>query len=153
MKSDAPAEKKKKQIDVLIFSIAENRSSPSPVPSLCPPPTPPPPLRYPGTFLSGGLQAVLPHPDQLHVRGGEAVPARPAGLHRLPVAAARRGRDRDPAVVRRPLAAQRAGAAAGPAHPHRAARQRQGTANAANTAIKENCFWICFSDFFDRVTG
>lgn len=96
----------------------------------------PRPHRYLGAFLPGGLQAVLPHSDQLHVRGGEAVPPCPAGLHRLPVAAARRGRDRDPPVVRRPVAAQRAGAAAGSAHPHRAARQRQGTTAASALRIR-----------------
>lgn len=76
-----------------------------------------------GTFVPRGLQAVLPHSHQLHVRSGQTVAPDTASLHRLPVAAARRGRDRHPAVVRRPLAAQRAGAAAGSAHPHRAARQ------------------------------
>lgn len=118
-----PAQMKNRS-NVLIYLIPENCKSPLTL--FAPPPLPP--LRYPGTVLPRGLQAVLPHSDQLHVRGGEAVPPRPEGLHPLPVAAARRGWDRDAAVLRRPLAAQRAGAAAGSAHPRRAPRQRQGAA-------------------------
>lgn len=82
--------------------------------------------RCAGTLLPRGFPLVLPSSDQLHVRRGQARCPGAAGLHLLHVAEARRGGHRNPTLLRCSLAAQRAGAAARPAHPHRAARRRQG---------------------------
>lgn len=110
--------------------------------------------RYAGILLPRGLQALLPSSDQLHVRRCQALCSGAAGLHLLHVAAARRGGHRDAALVRGSHAAQRAGAPAGPAHPHRAAHQRQG--RPFRMLVKYNsgmkCCILDINSIFDRLT-
>ena len=106
----------------------------------------PPVPRCLGAFFPRGLQAVLPHSDELHVRCCETRHPSAAGLRALPVAAARRGRHRDSSVVRRFWATQRSGAAARPAHPRRAAHQWQGTAS-----VRALDICTCVLSIFQRI--
>lgn len=83
--------------------------------------------RFLRAFFPRGLQTVLPNTDKLHVRCCDALHAKAAGLHDLPVAAPRGERHRDPRVVRCPRTAEWTGAAARPARSCWAAHQWQGT--------------------------
>lgn len=94
-------------------------------------------------FLPRGLPTVFPNSDKLHVRCCETLHPSAAGLHRLPVASARRGRNRDTSVLRCSRATQRTGAAARPAYPHWAAHQWQGTVSIKRLSIHCTCELTC----------